>query len=50
MEIKFLQVLVMPNDEVLYLGRTLGFVSADEKGSKVILAKHLISEDKIIKE
>lgn len=47
MEIKYLQVLVMPNNEILYKGKTLGFIGDGEKSIEV---KHLITEDKIIKD
>jgi hypothetical protein len=41
LEIKYLQVLVMPNDEVIYRGRTLGFLSDEEKGKTFILRSDL---------
>ena len=42
MEIKYLQVLVMPNGEILCEGKKIGSVNK--------LRKYLISSDKIIKE
>ena len=56
MEIKYLQVLVIHNREVIYLGRSLGFVSNEDVGeartedaqSSLILSKHIISEDDVI--
>lgn len=48
MEVKYLQVLVMGNGEVLYLGRTLGFISENETHSQV-KKEHLFTEDKIVK-
>lgn len=41
MEIKYLQVLVMPNGEILCEGKTIGWVDK--------LEKYLISEDKVTK-
>ena len=41
MEIKYLQVLVMPNGEILCEGKTIGWVDK--------LGKYLITEDRIIK-
>jgi len=43
MEIKLLEVLVMPNNEVLYLGRTIGFLG--ETGTMPVNEKHL--QDKV---
>jgi len=42
MEIKYLQVLVMDNGEILCEGQTIGFIST--------LGKYLITEDRVIKE
>lgn len=48
MEIKYLQVLVMPNREVIYKGTTIGFVNEDvSRGS--VEPKHLFSESEFIK-
>lgn len=42
MEIQYLQVVVMPNGEVIFLGKTIGW--------KDKVGKYLIKEDRIIKE
>lgn len=42
MKIQYLEVLVMPNGEVIYLGKTLGMLGGDER--KHILQKHLKEE------
>lgn len=42
MEIKYLQVLVMDNGEILCEGKTIGYVRT--------FGKYLINEDKVIKE
>lgn len=34
MKVQNLQVLVMPNDEVLYMGKTLGFINHDPEAVK----------------
>ena len=41
MDIKYLQVLVMPNDEVLCEGKTIGFVNK--------LGKYLATKEELIK-
>lgn len=46
MEIKYLQVLVMPNKEIIYKGKTVGFIGDSETS---VEEKHLVSKNKILK-
>lgn len=48
MEIKYLQVLVMPNGEVICAGKTIGWTSDAIKGEEVkTLGAYLFSKDEV---
>ncbi len=50
MQVIKLEALLMDNDEVLYMGRTLGFVSDDEKAVSEQRGRHLLISRRHISE
>ena len=42
MEIKYLEVLVMPNNEIICLGKTIGWLTNED------LKKHLFTEKQLL--
>ena len=50
MEIKYLQVLVMPNGELLCLGKTLGFKDSKIPHEMKTLGSYLFTKEEVSKQ